>query len=105
MSGMPVTTEEQQFENELEVFRKDVESAAQFFYGYLAIHEVAEHEKRVFDYLNTHAFLWNTIAGSLQVSALITLHRILNHRSKHNVDSLLRVAEANKIVFSRQALR
>jgi len=65
-----------QFENELEVFRKEAEAASQFFYGYLAIHEVAKHNRAVLRFLNTNALLWNTVAGALQMSALIALHRV-----------------------------
>src|ERR1041384_3906038 len=39
------------------------------------------------------------------MSALIAIHRIFYHPSKNNIDSLLRVAEANKLIFSKQALR
>jgi len=96
---------EQQFQEELEIFRKEAESAAQFFYAYLAIHETAKRNRSVFDYLNANALLWNTIAGSLQTSALIALHRIFNHRSRHRLDSLLKVAEENVEIFSKEALR
>lgn len=95
---------ERQFESELETFRKESEEASQFFYAYLAMHEVARHNRPVFSYLNKNALFWNTVAGALQISALIALHRIFNHRSRHNVDSLLRVAEANICIFSKRAL-
>jgi hypothetical protein len=96
---------ERQFENELETFRRDAEAAAQFFYAYLAIHEVAKRHRSVLAFLNKNALWWNTVAGSLQMSALISVHRIFNNRSRHNVDSLLRVAETNSSIFSKQALR
>ena len=95
---------EEQFQFELETFRKESEAASQFFYAYLAMHEVAGHDRSVLSYLNDNGLLWSTIAGALQMSALVALHRILNHRSRHNVDSLLRIAEANLPIFSKQAL-
>ena len=49
--------------------------------------------------------MWTTIAASLQMSALISIHRIFNNRAPHNVDSLLRVAETHSAIFSKQALR
>ena len=98
-------SEEQQFESELEIFRKESETASQFFFGYLAINEVAKHNRGVLTFLNKNALLWSTVAGALQMSALIALHRIFNHRSRHNVDALLRLVESNTSIFSKQALR
>jgi len=95
---------DQQFESELETFRKECEEASQCFYGYLAIHQVAKDNRRVFGYLNKNALFWNTVTRALQTSALIALHRIFNHRSRHNIDSLLRIAEANICIFTKQAL-
>jgi len=99
-----MTNAERQFESELEIFRTESEAATQFFYGYLAVHEVAKHHKRVFRLLNQYALFWNTVLGALQTSALIALHRIFNNRSRHNVDSLLRIAETNPFIFSKHAL-
>jgi len=42
-----MTNIDQDFEDELELFRTETEGAAQFFYGYLAIHEVAKRRKDV----------------------------------------------------------
>ena len=96
---------ERQFRNELDTFRGDAGAAAQFFYAYLAIHETARRHPAVLTYLNENALWWNTVAGSLQMSALVSVHRIFNSRSRHNIDSLVRVAETNRSIFSKQALK
>ena len=44
-------TEEAKFDRELELYRQECESAAQFFFGYLAIHEVARRREAVWDRL------------------------------------------------------
>lgn len=36
-----------EFENELEVFRREAESAVQFFYAWRTVNEVASKDKRV----------------------------------------------------------
>ena len=95
---------EQKFESELETFRKECEAASQFFYAYLAVHEVAKHKRRVFRFLNENPLFWNTVVGALQTSALITLHRVFNHRSRYNINSLVGIAETNPSIFSKQAL-
>ncbi|MBI3403966.1 MAG: hypothetical protein HY046_00720 [Acidobacteria bacterium] len=95
---------EQDFKDELEIFRTESESASQFFYAYLAVDEVAKHNKRVLRLLNENPLFWNTVVGALQSSALIALHRVFNNRSRHNVDSLLCIAEASPSIFSIEAL-
>jgi hypothetical protein len=50
-----MTLQEDAFERELEVLRKDCESAAQFFYGYMAINEVGARHPQVLNCLNRNA--------------------------------------------------
>jgi hypothetical protein len=52
---------DQQFEHELEVFRTESETAAQFFYAFLAIHASAGPDKSVHRLLNTAPLFWNTV--------------------------------------------
>lgn len=60
---------EADFERELEVFRTEAETAAQFFYAYLDIHGCAGADKAVYRLLNTAPLFWNTILGGLQTGA------------------------------------
>ena len=54
---------EVQFEQELEVFRTEVETALQFFYGFLAIHACAGDTPTVHRLLNTAPLFWNSTLG------------------------------------------
>lgn len=94
-----------EFVRQLEVFRTECEAAAQYFYGYLAIHELARRNRRVFDLLNRNALFWNTVLSGLQTSALITLGRIFDPDQRtHNVSRLMALASNNPGIFSKSAL-
>jgi AbiU2 len=93
-----------QFEHELEVFRTQAETAAQFFYGYLAIHAAAGEKNSIYRLLNTAPLFWNTILGALQTAAFVALGRIFDQDSAHNLGRLLRLAQDNPQLFSKAAL-
>ena len=61
LKGLLVITrmEEIWFEQELEVFRTEIEAAIQFFHGYLTIHNVAGRKKAVSRLLNNRDF-WSS---------------------------------------------
>jgi hypothetical protein len=92
------------FEQELEIFRTEAESAAQFLYSYLSIHETAGKHRAVFRLLNTAPLFWNTNLAALQLSTFIVLGRIFDQSSKHNVDRVLKLAQDNPTIFSKAAL-
>lgn len=92
------------FERELEIFRGEAEAAAQFFYAYLTVHAVAGERQPVYQLLNRHALLWNTTLGALQTATFITLGRIFDQQSPHNVDRVLGLAQKNRVIFSKAAL-
>lgn len=92
------------FANELEVFRTEAESGIQFFYSYLAVHAVAGEHKEVHRLLNRAPLFWNTALGALQTSTFIALGRVFDQQSKHNVDRLLKIAQSNMAIFSKEAL-
>jgi AbiU2 len=93
-----------QFQHDLEVFRTEAETAAQFFYGYLAIHAAAGAENSIYRLLNTASLFWNTVLGALQTAAFVALGRIFDHDSAHNVGRLLQLAQENPQLFSKAAL-
>ena len=92
------------FANELEVFRTEADSGIQFFYSYLAVHAVAGEHKKVHRLLNKAPLFWNTALGALQTSTFIALGRVFDQNSKHNVDRLLKIAQSNMAIFSKEAL-
>jgi hypothetical protein len=99
-----MTSPEQQFERELEIFHNEAEAASQFLFGYLAVHSVAFDRREVHRLLNTAALFWNTALHALQLSAHIALGRIFDQNSAHNVDTILRLAQRNLEIFSKEAL-
>ncbi len=97
-------TPEQKFENELEIFRTETQTAVQFFYAYLTIHAVAGDRPAVHRLLNRAPQFWNTNLGALQTSSFIVLGRIFDQTSKHNLDRLLKIGQTNLAIFSKAAL-
>ena len=99
-----MTTKETAFEQELELFRQECEGAAQFFFGYLAIHEVAKRRETVRQLLNRNAMFWNTATGAMQTAAIIAVGRIFDQGSPHNIDRVLKTAQDSPSMFSKASL-
>ena len=97
-------TKETEFVDELEIFRRDCEAAAQFLYAYLAVHETAKRSQRVLSLLHRHPMFWNTALGALQYAALIALGRTFETNSAHNIGVLIRHAQGDQMMFSSAAL-
>jgi hypothetical protein len=95
---------EDEFARELEIFRVEAESGAQFFYSYLAVHEVAKRRRRVFRLLDDDALFWNTLLAGAQTGAIMTLGRIFDHHSPHNINTLIRLINQHRTMFSKAAL-
>src|SRR2546426_167098 len=92
------------FARELEIFRVEAESGAQFFYSYLAVHELAKRQRRVFRLLDNDALFWNTLLRGAQTGAIMTLGRIFDHGSPHNINTLIRLVNQHRSMFSKSAL-
>lgn len=99
-----MTTPDEQFERELELFRTEAEAGAQFFYADLAMHSVAADHKRVLEFLNESPLFWRTCSGALQTATFIARGRVFDTDSPHNVSRLLRIAQDNPQIFSKAAL-
>jgi hypothetical protein len=95
---------EDKFRNELEVYRTEVQAAIQFFYSFLAINASLADNKRALDLVNRSPLFWRTIMGALHSSFFITLGRVFDQRSNHNVDRLLKAAQECPAIFSVEAL-
>ncbi len=92
------------FSYELEVFRTEAESAIQFFYAYLSINASLADNEKALQIVNEAPLFWRTNAGALQTSFFIVLGRVFDQKSNHNIDRLLRVAQDNADIFSKEAL-
>lgn len=98
-----MTPEEKAFDDELDIFRREVESGMQFFYAWLAINGVAK-DQAIENALNESSLFWLTVLGALAQSTFITLGRLFDHDSPHNVATILRMAQDNSSMFSKSAL-
>jgi len=92
------------FSSELEVFRGEVSEAIQYFYAYLSIHASLSDNKKALQIVNKAPMLWKTVLGALSTSFFIVLGRIFDQNSKHNIDRLIKVAQNNTAIFSKEAL-
>lgn len=97
-------TIELEFERELEIFRTETESGAQFFYAYLTLHAVAADDKSVFRALNRTPLFWNTSLGAMQTATFIALGRLFDQQSPHNIDRVLKIAQDHPDLFSKASL-
>jgi HEPN superfamily AbiU2-like protein len=95
---------EERFEYELEVFRKEADEAVQHLYAYLTMHAVATEDQAVRQLFNTFPLFWLTTLRGLQTSLFMVLGRIFSQDSEHNLDALLKLAETNREIFSRESL-
>jgi len=97
-------TIEEKFQDELEVFRCEVEGNIHLLYSYLTIHSIASRDKTVLDSLNKTPLFWNTCLYSLQCSFIIGLARIFDQNSNHNLDRVIKLAQDNPILFNKDSL-
>jgi hypothetical protein len=95
---------EERFEYELEVFRREADEAVQHLYAYLTMHAVAAEDKAARQLFNTFPLFWLTTLRGLQTSLFMVLGRIFSQDSEHNLDALLKLAETDREIFSRESL-
>lgn len=102
---MAAQSAEQQFTDELETFRREASGAAQFVFCELSIHHAAAKSRKTLAAINRTPLFWNTVLAGLQTSGFVTLARVFDQSSPHNVDTVLRLAERNRQnLFSKTAL-
>ncbi len=92
------------FSHELEVFRTEAESAIQFFYAYLTINVALADNEKALRIVNETPQFWRINMGALQTSCFIALGRVFDQSSRHNIGRLLKVAQDNMDIFSKEAL-
>lgn len=92
------------FEHRLDEFRKEAQGGAQFFYAMMAIHGTAGGSDEVYQTIDDAALFWNTNIAALQTAFFVTLGRVFDQRSDYTIDRLIKLAQANPAVFSKEAL-
>ena len=101
-----LTDAEKEFEEELQVFDNNVDELVQCFYIWRTVHAAARTSRKIFKLLNRHAGFWVVALGSVQANSAVALGRIFDRtKGSHNVGRLLKLAEKNEAVFSKDAVR
>lgn len=102
--GRHNVTAEQDFIAELKNFDSEAQHAAFFLYSWLSIDHAASKSQRLLNRLNRTPTFWLTIRTALSSSAYITISRVFDQSSPHNIDRLCGLAQNNQEIFSRDAL-
>ena len=96
-----MTNPEKIFQRELEIFRTEAQSGIQFFYTYLASNSIIGDDQKALKTVNETPLFWRTNIGALQTAFFMVLGRIFDQKSKHNIDTLLRIAHNHISIFSK----
>lgn len=94
----------QNFKHELNVFQSEIEYGIQYFYAFLAFNASLSKNPEAYNKVNQTPLFWNTVMEGLQTSYFITLGRIFDQNSAHNVDRLMNMAQKNIEIFSKSSL-
>jgi hypothetical protein len=97
--------DETEFERELELFRRDEEEAQQHFFCWLSVRSVAAHDEDIAGVMNTTPLFWITTHKAMLVAAFVSLGRLFDQKSEHNLDRLICVTAADLTIFSKDALQ
>ena len=92
------------FLSELDFFRREVLTAQQQFFIYLAMHRVPFDDPPVLDAMNREPLLWLTLRETSLQGAITSLGRILDTSSHHNIGSLMKLTASNLDAFSQASL-
>jgi hypothetical protein len=92
-------------EGELNELRQDAESAQQFFFAYLGIHDLTASRPEVLAAVRRNSMFWIATRFSHYATTFFYLGRIFDQRSAHNLNGLLRMVEKNLHELNREALQ
>lgn len=92
------------FEQELEYFRREVQGGIQLFFADLTFHTVVHDKPSILKRLNETSLFWNSTLYAWQSGYFITLGRIFDRSSPHNVNRLMEIAVQHPAIFSKEAL-
>lgn len=97
-------TRHRSFEIQLENFRRESATAAQYIYAEMAIQHAASKSRKLLNRLNNTPLFWVSCSAALQSSTYISLGRIFDTTSNYNVAALLDAMEKNLELFQREGL-
>jgi hypothetical protein len=94
------------FEEELEVFRTEEESAQQHFFAFLSVRTLASSNEGVLKNMNSTPLFWRTTHHAMLLAAFVTLGRIFDQdaKSDHNIDKLMRVTNDSLHLLTKSGL-
>ncbi len=95
---------EARFVKDLEIFRAEAQSGAQMLYALLSLQATLAEKKNLRDAVNENPLFWKTALAAMQTSFFITLGRVFDTNSKHNLFALLKYAEEHSEIFSLDSL-
>lgn len=82
-------TAEKQFLTQLENFRNEARSVANYGYADMTIDHAASKSKLLLSRLNNTPTFWRATKSALQVATYITLGRIFDNNGRYNIKLLL----------------
>ncbi len=89
---------------QLDNFRHEAYSAAQYLYADMAVQHAASKSERLLVRLNMTPRFWLTHTAASQIATYICLGRVFDTKSLYNINALLDSFEANLTLFSKSAL-
>lgn len=95
---------ESQFENELDLFRQEVQTCIVLFNSFLTITMSMKRDKGIFKAINKTPIFWISNLYGLHCACFISMGRIFDVNSEHNIDRLIRMAQQNLSIFSKESL-
>lgn len=105
MTNIDAIAIEQEFIDELALFKHEIEFAIKYFYQNITFNNVLMIDHRASSVVNSTPMFWITAMGSLQDSMFMVLGRIFDESSKHNINVLVGMAQNNLIIFSEKSFR
>jgi hypothetical protein len=96
--------QETEFACKLEIFRREEEEAQQHFFCWLAIRDLAARNANVLGVMNATPSFWLITERALLHAAFVSLGRVFDQKSEHNLDRLMNVAGGDLSIFSKAAL-
>src|ERR1700722_4395218 len=93
-----------EFENELNIFRSEHEWAQRYFFLYVSLRRTAFLNLAVLKSLNATPLFWSTVESATLLATFISLGRIFDQTSDHNLDRLIGTASKQIATFSKEAL-
>jgi AbiU2 len=97
-------TKDTAFKRELSVFEGEVTEGTDALNAFLVINKIAREHTQVHKFLNRTPLFWNTCVDALQTTTIMTLGRIFDRKSAHNLNVLIGMAQNNLSLFSKVAL-